>query len=208
MKITFKCICIAAISAIMLSSCYIQKEQEQYRTIYVTGTGSAAAVPDTATVNFAVVTTGWSAKSIVTDNDTLTNRLVEAVKNAGVNPDDIQFSECTVSMPSSQYEAKRSVKVTVRNLKIVPAVIDCKIPGNQVRLGTTEFSVADESNLLRRAKTAAIQNAQDAASLLSGASGCKIGLVSSIYEDEITKEVGKDGKITATVRVGVTYNLQ
>ncbi|MBQ1629167.1 MAG: SIMPL domain-containing protein [Treponema sp.] len=209
MKITSKFIFIALFSGIMLSSCYIQKEKEEKNSIYVTGTGTAVASPDSATVDFAIVTTGWSAKSIVTDNDTLTNRLVESVKNVGINPDDIQFSECNVTMPASQYEARRSLRVTVRNVKLVPAVVDCKLPGSQVRLGKIDYSVNDNANLVRRARTAAMQNAQDTASLLSGASGCKIGLPSLICEAEPTETcLTADGKVSVKATVSVTYDLQ
>ena len=112
-------------------------------------------------------------------------------------------------MPASQYEARRALRVTVRNVKLVPAVVDCKLPGSQVRLGKIDYSVNDNANLIRRARTAAMQNAQDTASLLSGASGCKIGLPSLIYESEPAEtSITADGKVSVKATISVTYDLQ
>ncbi len=205
MKKIVKSLAAALMLSAMLCSCYIQKETAISRTITVSGTGSASVAPDIAYIEFNIVTAGWSAKQIVTDNDTLTNRLTEAIKNVGVNEDDITQTSCTVTNPSSQYESRRSVRVTVRNISLVPAVVDCKY-GSFVRLGKVEFASADPASQTRRARTAAIQNAQDSASLLSGASGCKIGDVVEI-KDETTETATADGKIVTTARVTVTYTL-
>lgn len=207
MKKGLKIIAAAFSMAALLSSCYIQKETEQVRTITVKGTGSIYTVPDTASVEFSVVNSGWSAKLIVTDNDTLTNRLKEAIKNTGVNEEDITVTECNVTNPTNQYEARRTVKAVTRNVKLVPAIVDCK-SGSFVKLGKIEYSVSDSANSIRRARTTAIQNAQESASLLAGASGCKIGDVIDIYNEEITTSTTSDGKVVTTSTVSITYNLQ
>lgn len=207
MKKGIKIISAAFSMAVLLSSCYIQKETEQIKTITVNGTGSVSNVPDSASVEFLIVNSGWSAKLIVTDNDTLTNRLKEAVKNAGVNEEDISITECNITNPTSQYEARRTLKAVTRNVKLVPAIVDCK-SGAFVRLVKTEYFVSDTANTIRRARTAAIQNAQDAASLLAGASGCKIGSVVEIGNEEILTSTTSDGKIVTAATVKITYNLE
>lgn len=199
-------ISIITLSA-LLSSCYINKESDQAKTITVTGTGTILSNPDTATLDFTVVTTGWSAKQIVTDNDTLSNRLAEAVKNVGVSNNDVFLSDCIVSNPANQYEARRNVRVIVRNVSLVSAVVDCK-SGAGVRLVKVEYSLNDSAPVMRRVRTAAVQNAQDAASLLAGASGSKIGEVVGISEEKNETKYSSDGKITITSEVKVTYSLQ
>lgn len=207
MKKGIKLVCSAIVFAFMLSSCYISKESEQPKTISVSGSGVVSVNPDTATVDFTVVTTGWSAKQIVTDNDTLSNKLSEAVKAVGVNAADITLSDCNVSNPGSQYEARRNVRVVVRNVSLVPAVVDCK-SGTNMRVIKVEYSLNDTVSVMRRARTAAIQQAQDAASLLAGASGSKIGEVAAISEEKAESKIGPDGKINVTSDVKVTYTLQ
>ena len=72
----------------------------------------------------------------------------------------------------------------------------------------TEYFVSDSANTIRRARTAAVQNAQDAASLLAGASGCKIGAVVEINNEEITTSTTSDGKIVTSATIKITYNLE
>ncbi|MCR5494059.1 MAG: SIMPL domain-containing protein [Treponema sp.] len=208
MKKVIKSSCVLLLSALLLNSCYIQKETEQEKTISVTGTATQETLCDTATIEFNVVTTGWSAKQIAKDNDTLSTRLIESVKKIGINENDISLSDCTISMPSSQYEARKTVKVISRNVKLLPDIVDCKIPGSQVRLGKISFSVSDTAKVFREARTLAIKNAHETASLLSGASGCKIGSPVFISDGEVTSESTSDGKINTTVKVFITYNLQ
>ncbi len=207
MKKGIKLFFLASTFSFLLCSCYIKQESEQTKTITVNGTGTVTAEPDMATIDFTVVSSGWSAKQIVTDNDTLTKRLSDAVKNIGVNENDISVSDCTISNPSNQYEARRTVRVIVRNVSIVPAVIDCK-SGAATRLKSFEYGLSDSSTLNRRARTAAIQQAQDAASLLAGASGSKISTVIDINEEKLSITPVSGGKINVTSQVKVTYSLQ
>lgn len=207
MKKGIKLVCSALVSAVLLSSCYISKESDQPKTISVSGSGAVSVNPDTATVDFTVVTVGWSAKQFVADNDTLTNKLTEAVKAVGVNANDIIVSDCNVSNPGNSYEVRRNVRVIVRNLSLVPAVVDCK-SGANMRVIKVEYSLNDSASVMRRARTAAIQNAQDAASLLAGACGSKIGEVTVISETKSEAKLGPDGKINVVSDVDVTYSLQ
>ena len=193
--------------SVLLSSCYINRESEQKKSITVSGTGTIAVNPDTATIDFTVVSAGWSAKQIVTDNDTISNRLVEAVKNTGVNANDIFVSDCTISNPASQYEARRNIRIIVRNISLVSAVIDCK-SGASVRLKGIEYSLNDSVSVMRRARSQAVQQTQDAASLIAGASGSKIGEALSIKEEKASCTHGADGKINVTSEVTVSYSLQ
>lgn len=207
MKKGIKFICLAFILPLIFSSCYINRENEQKKTITVNGTGLVTSAPDTAEIDFTVVSAGWSAKQIVTDNDTLSKRLADAVKNVGVNENDIVFSDCVISNPSNQYEARRNIRVTVRNVSLVPAVVDCKT-GASVRLKSVSYALNDTAAATRRARSAAIQQTQDAASLLAGASGSKISSVLDIVEEKTSTSTSADGKINVTSEVKVTYSIQ
>lgn len=199
-------IVLVVLVAVLAASCTINKPAEKVRTITVSGSGSASVSPDSAVLSFTVTTSGWSAKQIVTDNNTIADRFSSAVIAAGVSGDDILKSECTVTNPGSSYEARRTVTVTVRNLSLLPAVIDCKTAS--IRLTAMEYAYADYASEIRRARTAAVQNAQDAASLLAGASGSKTGDVVSIGDESVTKTTERDGTIKITSSLTITYDLQ
>ena len=197
---------LIVLAGMFVTACTINKPAEKVRTVTVNGTGSVSVSPDSAVLSFSVTTSGWSAKQIVTDNGTIAGRFVTAAVAAGVNENDIFQSECTVSNPGNNYEARRTVTVTVRNLSIVPAVIDCK--SASMKLTSVEYTYADSASEIRRARTAAVQNAQDAASLLAGASGSKTGDVVSITNESVTKTSERDGTIKIQSNLTVTYDLQ
>lgn len=206
MKKDLKLISTAVAASLLLVSCTINKPADPIRTVTVTGTGSITIPADIATIEFIVTTTGWSAKAIAADNDTLSARLADAIKNVGVNETDISIGDCTISTPTQQYESRRSVIVTVRNIALVPAVIDCKT--GTIRLKNIEYKLNDTASPVRRARTAAVQQSQDAGSLLAGASGAKIGQVMNVTESEVKSSISSDGKITTTSNVVVTYAIQ
>ena len=77
-----------------------------------------------------------------------------------------------------------------------------------MKLTSVEYTYADAASEIRRARTAAVQNAQDAASLLAGASGSKTGDVVSITNESVTKTSERDGTIKIQSNLTVTYDLQ
>ena len=100
----------------------------------------------------------------------------------------------------------------------------CKIPRDGRNV--VEYLVSDKATALREARTLAIKNAQDAAALLAGASGCKVNSVLEIREDytsagrsndmmfkAVAMEAGGaatpivEGNITITSNVTVKYEL-
>ena len=193
--------------ALTAVSCTLGKPAvEKVRTITVDGNASVQVVPNVAEIMFTVVTGGWSARQIVTDNDTITNRFVDAVMALGLPVDAVSRSECSVSNSGNSYESRRAVKVSVTNMALIPAVIDCKT--TSVRLNGVSFEYIDSASEIRRARTAAIKNAQDAASLLAGASGCKTADVVSIANEKVSQTKTDDGKIMITSTLTVTYDLQ
>ncbi len=207
MKKGIKLICSAFALLTLLSSCYINREQSTKKTITVSGTSTITSNPDIATIDFTVVSSGWSAKQIVQDNNALANRLKEAVKNVGVSENDIEIAECSITNPGNQYEARRNVRVTVRNVELVSAVVDCK-SGAAMRLRKIEYGLSDTASIIRRARSAAIQQAQDSAALLAGASGSKISEAIEISEDKNSIETKDNGKIDVVSEVKITYLIQ
>lgn len=97
--------------------------------------------------------------------------------------------------------------MTVRNISLVPAVIDCKV-GASIRLKSVSYGLNDIAATMRRARSAAVQQTQDAASLLAGASGSKISGVLDIVEEKTSTASTSDGKINVTSEVKVTYLIQ
>ena len=199
---------LAVFTAALFFSCTIVTKQDQkskIKTISVSGTAAVLVEPDMEVIEFIVTTSGWSAKQIVQDNDAVTERFVLAVKNVGVADDDIFQTECIISNPNG-YEARRNVIVNARNISLVPSIIDCKT--GLIRLKSVSFEKGDKSGDVRSARTKAIQNAQEAASLLAGASGARLGSVMNIYGDEVVMSKTENNKIEIRASVKVDYSLE
>lgn len=224
MKKSVKFLAIA-ISGVLMASCTINKPQDPVRTITVHGSGNASATPDLISLKFLVRTNEWNVNLATEKNATITNKVLDALKTTGVDQSDISTINYAISQDNSntypgKYTVLNTVSVLVRNTEITSKVIDIAVANGASGLTSFEYKLSDSASTLRQSRTAAIQNAQDAASLLAGASGCKLGNVMDIKEtpamftslkkkDATTTEIVpvEETKISITTNVTVTYSL-
>ena len=235
MKKFVKSILILSLRMGMLTSCVIKQpsgETETPKTITVTGHGSVTVKPDLIYLQFLVRTTDWNVQRAVEKNATNTNNVLTGLGTAGVASSDISTFDYEISQDNSnnypgQYTVKNTIAVVIRNIDTAGAIIDSAVKQNVGANGITEFryEVSDTSSQLRQARTLAIQDAQDSASLLAGASGCKISAVQNISEyhstpmrsvsnammmkaaDGIATQLAA-GTVTIESNVTITYTLE
>ena len=119
-----------------------------------------------------------------------TANTIAAIKDAGIPESDISTYDYSITQDNShtyagEYTVRNSIAVVIRNIELTGKVIDAAVKNNTGANGITSFEylVSDKATALREARTLAIKNAQDAASLLAGASGCKVNGVLEIRED-------------------------
>ena len=218
MKKVIKIFALFGTFGLLLSSCVIKQPQEKAetpKTITVTGNGNVTVEPDLIYLKFLVKTMDWNVSKAVEKNAVNTNNVLTAIKNTGIPESDISTSDYSITQDNSnnypgQYTVKNSISVVIRNTEIAGSVIDVAVKQNVGANGITSFKygVSDKTTALRQARTLAIQDAQDAASLLAGASGCKIGAVVEINNEEITTSTTSDGKIVTSATIKITYNLE
>ena len=178
------------LSILLVSSCTINKPVEQEKTITVSGSGSVSVKPDLVYLKFLVKTSDWNVSNAVEKNAVNSNNVITAIKEVGVDQNDISTSDYRISQDNSKdypgmYTVYNYISVLIRNIDIAGKIVDVAVKDKTGANGITsfEFRVSDKSTALRQARTLAVQNAQDAASLLAGASGCKVGSVVSINEN-------------------------
>lgn len=231
MKKILKSIAILSLFSICFSSCMISKpskSEDKPRTITVSGTGEVTTNPDLVSLHFLVKTTDWNVEKAVSKNAVNSDFVFNALKENGVDINDISTFDYQVYQDNSkdlpgQYTVKNTIAVIIRNPEITGKVIDSAVKTNAGANGLTSFKyeISDHSSALRQARTLAIQNAQDAASLLAGASGCKIGRVLDIREDFTNSRAAdgvmllkskntqiKTGTMAITSNVTITYELE
>ena len=180
-------ILIAAGALILVSSCTINKPQEQVRKITVTGCGVVSLPAEQLSVRFLVRTNEWNVNLARDKNAEITTKVIEKIKEAGVSSDDITTVDYRITQDNSnsypgKYTVVNYIKVLIRDLNNAGNVIDNAVANGANGLTSFNYSAKDNPNAVREARTLAVQNAQDAASLIAGASGCKIADVLDIQE--------------------------
>ena len=236
MKNSIKSILIIGLGTALLSSCMIgrpQKEEAPVRSITVSGTGSVSVKPDMVSMKFIVKSTGWNCPQAAERNAINTTNTINAIKEAGIPESDISTYDYSITQDNShayagEYTVRNTIAVVIRNIDLTGKIIDAAVKNNTGANGITSFEylVSDKATALREARTLAIKNAQDAASLLAGASGCKVNSVLEIREDYTSAGRSNDmmfkaasmnggstptpiveGNITITSNVTVKYEL-
>ena len=236
MKNSIKSILIIGLGTALLSSCVLgrpAKEEAPVRSITVSGTGSVSVKPDMVSMKFIVKSTGWNCPQAAERNAINTTNTINAIKEAGVPESDISTYDYSITQDNShnyagEYTVRNTIAVLIRNVDLTGKVIDAAVKNNTGANGITSFEylVSDKATALREARTLAIKNAQDAASLLAGASGCKVNGVLEIREDYTSAGRGNDmlykavsmsngatptpiteGNVTITSNVTVKYEL-
>lgn len=237
MKKVIKNFAVLGACGLLLSSCVIKQPQEKAdmpKTITVTGNGSVTVEPDLIYLKFLVKTTDWNVSKAVEKNAVNTNNVLTAITQTGIPDSDISTSDYSITQDNSnnypgQYTVKNSISVVIRNTEIAGSVIDAAVKQNVGANGIISFKygVSDKTTALRQARTLAIQDAQDAASLLAGASGCKITGVQSINEytpmvsqvndymmlkstsaNETAATQIKEGLVNISSQVNITFTIE
>ena len=236
MKNLAKSILIIGLGSALFSSCFLgrpAKEEAPVRSITVSGTGSVSVKPDMVSMKFIVKTTGWNCPQTAERNAINTTNTINAIKEAGVPESDISTYDYSITQDNThayagEYTVRNTIAVLIRNVDLTGKVIDAAVKNNTGANGITSFEylVSDKATALREARTLAIKNAQDAASLLAGASGCKVNGVLEIREDYTSAGRGNEmlykaasmsngatptpiteGNVTITSNVTVKYEL-
>jgi hypothetical protein len=154
--------------------------------ITVTGTGSIKTVPDEAEFTIGVQTKGSTAREALAANSERMRRVVAAVRAAGVEKENVQTQEVSVS-PSYEgneprgYTARNAVSVQVR-LSKTAAVLDAAANAGATEVYGPMLSRSDREQLQAKALRSAVDDARSKAEALADAAGVQLGDVTAIKE--------------------------
>jgi uncharacterized protein YggE len=208
------------------------------RSLNVNGTGQVYLTPDIAYIYIGVHTEKANAAEAVEANTAETQKVIAALKQAGVEAKDIQTTNFSI-WPNTQYGPEgqqigvnyvvdNSVYVTVRNLDNLGSLLDAAVSAGANSINSIQFDVADKSQALKQARDAALENARTQAQELAAAAGVKLGDIQSIsfydssaapYFDTFGGKGGgggmetaavpiQPGQLTLTVTVSLTYEIK
>ena len=186
-----KLIIVALFVMLALSACVPANSAPQ-RTLSVNGAGQVSVTPDIAYIYIGVHTEKGSASDAVDENNKVANRVIQALKDAGVDAKDIRtdyFSiwpfdkyDSMTGMPTGEkyYGVDNTVYVTVRDLNSLGSLLDDAIAAGATTINSIQFDVADKESALVEAREAAMQNAKDQATELATLAGLEVGEIQNI----------------------------
>lgn len=171
------------------------QDTQRLRTVSVFGVGQAGGQPDQALVRLGVRTDAQTATEALTQNSNQMQALIDALQNAGIAQADIQTQTINLfprydQQPAQQtdtpdlagYSAINIVQVRIRNLDDLGQILDLAVQAGGNTIDHIQFEVSDAAELLRQAREAAIDDAQDKAQQLAALVNAELGMVLSIQE--------------------------
>jgi uncharacterized protein YggE len=205
---------------------------QQAAGITVTGEGHASAAPDRMTVTLGVSVTAPSVQAARDQAATSAQAVIQALKDAGVAPADIQTATFSIQprYDTSQdgrgeltgYTVTNTVQTTIRDLGHAGEIIDRAVGagGDDVVVNGVWFDVQDETALETQARQAAWQSALGKAQQLAELAGVTLGPVVDISETTTSppspmvnaRAAGpatpiEPGQVQATVQLTVRWAL-
>jgi uncharacterized protein YggE len=208
------------------------------RTITVSGTGKAYLTPDIAYIYIGVHTEGKDAAEAVASNNTLTQKVIDAIKSFNVASKDIQTTNFSI-YPQQQYDntgksqgitymVDNTVYVTLRDLTKIGDLLNGAVSAGANSINGIQFDVTDKTAALSEARKAAMADAQSQAEELATAANVSLGAVQEINASTTNSSpiplYGKgggaalaapeasvpvsSGQLDVTVNVNVVYEIK
>lgn len=166
----------------------------------VTAQGSSTRTPDMAGYSAGVTMQGATASEALSANSTQMNRVMAALKQAGIADKDIQTSNLSLSpvyaqpkrLPDGNYEdgpqrivgyqASNTVSVRQRKLQDMGKAIDALVKAGANQVNGPNFMLAQPEAAQDEARVAAMKDARARADLYAKAAGLRVTRIVSISE--------------------------
>ena len=158
----------------------------------VVAEGRTTRVPDIATISAGVVSQAPTAAAALADNAQRMNRVLVALKKAGVAPRDImtrsvglspQFRYADNQPPVlTGYQATNSVSVRFRDVAASGAILDALVSQGANQIDGPTLSLSNPDAALDEARTDAVQRTKARATLYARAAGLTVVRILSISE--------------------------
>ena len=227
-----------ALFALVLGACAPAAGNPAVRNISVSGSGQAFLVPDIAYIYVGVNTEKPTASEAVTENNSQTQKMIQALTDFGIDAKDIRTTNFSIwptdkydplsGTPTGEkvYSVDNTVYVTVRDLDKLGDLLDTVVSAGANTVNSIQFDVENKDEALKQARADAVKNAAKQAQELADAAGVSLGEIQSIgFFDNAPYPVfdGKGGgggvaaeaavpiqpgQLSFTVTVNVTYELK
>lgn len=164
----------------------------QTTQLSITASAEASRAPDIATISTGVVTQGTDANAAMRDNATQMDKVMAALRSAGIAARDIQTSGINLNPQYKYadnqppvivgYQANNTVNVKVRELGKLGKVLDALVAQGANQINGPSFGLDKPEAALEEARIAAVKKAQAQAETYAKTLGMKVQRIVSISE--------------------------
>lgn len=230
---------LLAVSAVVVTATRIraaeppQSPAPTNRVIRVSGTSVVYAKPDYAMLETGVTKLAPKALEAKAEADAVMRRVQDALRKAGISPDEIQtvaYQMYAVQpKPSAprQWKVVNHVSVKVRKVQTVAAVLDAAIASGATDVSQVQFGIERVLELRTKARAEAVRVARSKADELAQLTGVHVGDPITISDDSYAGSYAQSsnsyiplgmsgsagesvssGQMSVTARVDVEYGIR
>lgn len=191
----------AAVLAVGVSACDAQSgpapagDAAAARQVTVVGSGEVQGTPDTLTVSAAMEAIAADVTGALNQTSQRQQAVIDALTGAGIEQKDISTTQVSLQpqynsdgTSIASYRASNAVDVKIRDADRASDILALIVTtgGDNTRINSVNYSIADDSALVRDARTRAFEDAKDRAQQYAELSGMNLGDVISISEADGT----------------------
>jgi uncharacterized protein len=161
-------------------------------TLNLSASGESKVTPDLATITLGVQTDGATAAGAMSANAVQMNKVIAALKKAGIAERDIQTSNLSVNPQYvyvennppklNGYQANNQVTIQVRDLTKLGQTVDATVGAGATNVGGVSFGLQNPQAAEDAARLDAVKALQAKADLYARATGYKIVRLVSLGE--------------------------
>ena len=197
MSTRFLLLAVAGLAAAALSGCDSSSgptgaADNETRQVTVVGAGKVQGTPDTLTVNASIEFVAPDVSGALSQSSDRQKAVIDALVGSGIDRKDIRTTQVTLqpqfaggdSTAIIGYRASNSIDVKIRKLDTASQAIAliAGTGGDATRINSVNFSIEDDSQLVKDARARAFNDAKDRANQYAQLAGLDLGKVLSITE--------------------------
>jgi uncharacterized protein YggE len=183
---------VAGLSACDASSGPTLQPNAYTRQVTVVGAGQVQGTPDTLTANVSIEFVAPDVTGAMNQTSERQQAVINALVDAGVERKDISTTQVSLQPQFAGgdiativgYRASNSIDVKIRKLDAASQALALAVStgGNATRINSVNYSIEDDSQLVKDARSRAFQDAKDRAAQYAQLSGLELGKVIAISE--------------------------
>jgi uncharacterized protein len=167
------------------------KTRPGLRTFSVSGEGKEIVVPNIAEIRIGVISEGKDLTALQKENSEKMNRIINFLKEKGIDEKDIQTENYLVSPKYDYskppykiigYTINQNLKVKIRDLSKIGEVLSQAVNYGANNVSGPNFTVDDKEVYLEKAREKAIKNAKEKAEKIAKIAGFRLGKIVGIQE--------------------------